>query len=360
MKQSSHITKRAHVAFATLLAFCIMCSSVLSSCVAAHSPAPSSQNEQNASQGLIIVASLFAPFDFCRVLADEFAQVNLLVPPGVESHSYEPTPADIMLLNEADVFIYGGGESDAWLDGIIASLNNPKLTLIKLVDLVDTLDEAAASDSNLYASPHLNHDEAAHEAELHDEEAHDDEDAHHHHEEGHGADEHVWTSLRNAQAIVHELAAVFALLDPAHADYFAANAASYEAQLIALDEEISTIVASSQRKTLVFGDRFPFIYFAQDYGLTCYAAFSGCSTAVDTNPSVIIQLIDTVRAEDIPVVLYLELSNQRIARTIAEETGCAALCLNSAHSITLEEFEAGISYLSIMQANARTLEEALN
>lgn len=295
---------------------------------------------------LKIVASIFAPYDFARTIVDNEADVSMLVPPGAETHSFEPTPADIIMLNEADVLIYVGGESDAWLEKIIASLDNPDLVLIQLTDLVDAVFEETLEGMDTSgeeaADPAADADAAADEQNTRE------------------IDEHVWTSLRNAQVIVSSLAESFSTLDAEHAKTYIKNAEAYNAQLASLDERISTIVENGQRTTLVFGDRFPFRYFADDYGLECYAAFPGCSTAVDTSPKTITFLINKVVDEDIPVVFFRELSDERIAHTIAEETGAQTLCLHSAHNISKDDMAAGATYLSLMEQNALNLEVALS
>jgi len=313
------------------------------------------RNEQNplsgfgVGSGLKIVASVFAPYDFSRAIVGEEAEVRMLIPPGAETHSFEPSPADIIMLNTADVFIYVGGESDAWLEKIINSLDNPDLTLIRLIDIVEPLEEVALEGMDLSgAEAGATHD--------HDH----DGDATHDHAEDADLDEHVWTSLRNAQIIISALADAFSKLDPEHAEVFADNAASLNKELDALDQRIVKIVSNAKRTTVVFGDRFPFRYFAEDYGLTCYAAFPGCSTAVDTNPATIAFLIDTVREQGIPVVFYIELSDQRIARQVAEETGAETLLFHSAHNISKDDMNAGATYLSLMRSNADNLEVALN
>lgn len=264
-----------------------------------------------------------------------------------------------MQLNSADVFIYIGGESDSWLDKTISSLDNPDLTLIRLVDLVDTLEEEDLEGIEVdEAAPSAAGVSDGATAETDDDTGggQDDDAGAHEHE----IDEHVWTSVRNAQVIASYLATSFSTLDPEHEALFQKNVRRLNDELAALDERFTNIVGQASRTTLVFGDRFPFRYFAEDYGLTCYAAFPGCSTAVDTNPATISFLVDTVKEQSIPVVLYLELSDQRIARTISEETGAQMLLFHTVHNVSKEEFESGATYVSLMQANADTLEVALN
>lgn len=298
--------------------------------------------QASSNEKLIIVASIFASYDFARVITGDNAEVSLLIKPGLESHSFEPSPSDIIRLNEADVFIYAGGESDAWIDKIISSLDNPDLCTIPLTELVDTLEEKELEGMDARS---INHDRK----EYAGSEDHE-----------HESDEHVWISLRNSQIIVSELARIFSALDTEHALLYQKNAAAYNEELAVLDQHITQIVAGAKRKVLVFGDRFPFRYFAEDYDLECYAAFPGCSSAVDTNPETIASLVAKVRQESLPAVFHLELSDKRIAKTLAEETGARMLCLHSAHTISQEDMNKGLTYLDLMQRNADNLEVALN
>lgn len=300
---------------------------------------------------LTIVATVFAAYDFARTITQDLAEVKLLLPPGTEPHSFEPSPMDIMLLNSTDVLICAGGESDAWIERIVSSLSNPNLVVLRMTDMVVTITFDEQDESHTGSANPSAHTGSSNPADATSSQADAAETE---------IDEHVWTSLRNAEVIVEECAEAFALLDPVNEGAFHTNANSLIAQLQELDESIVEIVATASRDTIVFGDRFPFRYFVEDYGLSWFAAYSGCSTAVETNPQTIISLVDTVAAEGIPVVFYLELSDQRIASTIAAETGAQILPFESAHTVTRNEFEAGITYLDIMRANAKNLEIALN
>ena len=308
--------------------------------------APAAETEPAKAGRLRVIASIFAPYDFCRQITQGSAEVSMLVPPGAETHSYEPTPADIAALSQADVFVYVGGESDAWLEDTLTSIENPELRLIRLVDMVPLLDEVQLEGMQEEVDEEALPDAA---------------------QEGEGAvledpeiDEHVWTSVANAERIVEQLAEQFAELDSANASAYQANAAAYLNELQQLDERFRTLVASSQRQVVVFADRFPFRYFAHEYGLECYAAFSGCSTAVDTDPQTIAFLIDKVEELALPAVFFIELSSHRIAATISETTGCAELLLHSCHNISQSDFDAGLDYLTLMYQNADNLEVALN
>ncbi|MCL2529894.1 MAG: metal ABC transporter substrate-binding protein [Coriobacteriia bacterium] len=309
------------------------------------------QNNTENKDKLLIVATVFAAFDFSRTIAGEVADVRLLAPPGVESHSFEPSPADMILLSTADVLLCAGGDSDAWIDKIIASLDNPNLLVIRMIDLVDTLEEYEPEymTVGVHELPSGEHEsDHGHEAQAHGSEL------------DHEIDVHVWTSLRNAQVIVQCFADSFSNLDNSRERLYQENALALIEELASLDARISSLVAGAARTTIVFGDRFPFRYFVEDYNLNWYAAFPGCSTAVDTNPATMVYLISTVREQKIPFVFYLELSDQRIARTISEETGAGMLLFHSAHTISRDDFEAGVTYLDLMISNANNLEAALN
>jgi zinc transport system substrate-binding protein len=282
---------------------------------------------------LNVIATIFAPYDFARQVAGDAADLRMLVPPGVETHSFEPTPQDIIDIENCDVFIYVGGESDEWVEDLLSSLDTSKVTVIRLIDCVPTLEE----DESVLVNP----------AEAEEEE-----------EEG-LPDEHVWTSLANAKLIAEALADAFEQADATNAASYQANTTAYLAVLDELDAEFKQIVAQGKRTELVFGDRFPFRYFADEYGLTCYAAFPGCSTATEASAQTVAALIDTVRRDNVPAVLYRELSDHKIADAIAEETGAQALLLHSCHNISQDDFDAGETYASIMKQNAENLRIAL-
>jgi zinc transport system substrate-binding protein len=281
-----------------------------------------------------IIATIFAPYDFARQVAGDAADLRMLVPPGAETHSFEPTPQDIIDIEQCDLFIYVGGESDEWVTDLLTSLDTSKVSILKLVDCVPTVEE----DDSVLVNP---------------EEAEEEE------EEG-LPDEHVWTSPANAKLICEAIAQALEKADPANASTYRDNTTAYVKALDELDTQFREIVAQGRRTELVFGDRFPFRYFADEYGLTCYAAFPGCSTATEASPQTIVALIEVVQRDGIPVVFYRELSNHKIADTIAEETGAQSLLFHSCHNISKDDFDAGATYLSIMEQNAENLRIALS
>jgi len=280
---------------------------------------------------LQVVTTLFPYYDFARIVGGEHVSVTMLLSPGQETHSYEPTPQDVTRILGADVFAYTGGESEAYMTDLLADLDAEHTTVLRLIEQVDTL----CSDGD--------HD-------------HDADEGHDHGQ----VDEHIWTDPSNAKVLVQTLCDTFCALDAEHATDYQANAAAYLAELDHLDADFRTVVAEAARDTVIFGDRFPLLYFAEAYGLHYEAAFSGCASDIEPSAATVADLIEQVKAEQIPVVFYIELSNHNIAQTIAEETGAKAMLFYSCQTITRDDFEAGESYLSLMRRNVATLKEALN
>ncbi|MDR0861327.1 MAG: metal ABC transporter substrate-binding protein [Oscillospiraceae bacterium] len=302
---------------------------IFAGCAAKSKPA----NNENTDK-LSVVATIFAPFDFARQVAGDNADVTMLLPPASESHSFEPTPRDIITIQNADVFIYVGGESDDWVNNVLDSMDTSKMKIVTLMDCVEVVEEEVVEGMQ----------EESGEPESEEPEY----------------DEHVWTSPRNAKLIAQKLSDTFCAVDPTRADAYKANTAAYLAELDELDGKFRAVVDGATRKTLVFGDRFPFRYFADAYGLDYFAAFPGCSTETEASAATVAFLIDKVRAEQIPVVFHIELSNAKIADTLAEATGAKVLELHAAHNISKADFESGVTYLDIMTQNSDALREALN
>ena len=283
------------------------------------------------AEGKISVTSVIFPsYDFVRAIAGDRVNLAMLLPPGAESHSYEPSPRDIISISESDLFIYPGGENSRWVNRILQSIDpESRIKVLKLIDLVDTVEEELV-------------------------EGMEDDD-----EEAPTTDEHVWTSPRNAKVIVAAITEALCNLDSTNADFYRQNAADYSARLEELDAGFKTIVDGAKRKTLVFGDRFPFRYFADAYGLKYFAALRGCATETEPSAATVAFLINKVKSENIPVVFHIELSNEKMVDAISEATGAKKLLLHSCHNITRKDFESGVSYLDLQKANAENLKEAL-
>jgi zinc transport system substrate-binding protein len=284
---------------------------------------------------LRVVTTIFPPYDFVRSITGDKVSLTMLLPPGAESHSFEPTPQDIIRVQNCDVFIYVGGESDAWVETILESIDTSRMEIITLMDCVEVVEELIVEGMQ------------------------DEEESEHDHEEEAEYDEHVWTSPRNAQLIVQKIAGVLEQRDASNAAAYRQNTAAYLNQLTDLDAAFQTMISGAKRNTLVFGDRFPFRYFADAYGLDYFAAFPGCSTETEASAATVAFLVNKVRAEQIPVVFHIELSNEKIADTICEETGAKKLLLHAVHNVSKREFDGGATYYDLMSGNVRSLREAL-
>ena len=305
------------------------------------------------SKKLSLVCTSFPPFDLARSVAGDQAELTMLLKPGAESHTYEPTPQDIKKIAEADLFITVGGENDAWVDHLLDSLGDKKPEIFKLVEAVDTVEEelvegmeAEDEHEHEHESSHkIDKDEAKHEANEDDE---------------HEIDEHVWTAPQNFSLMAEKLASRLAEMDPEHAEGFAENARTTAQQFDKLDKEIRQIVDHAKRKTLIFADRFPLRYFADAYGLDYFAAFSGCSVNTEASPKTVAFLIDKVKEEKIPVVFSIEFSSGQMADAVCEATGAKHRTFHSCHNISADELARGETTLSLMEKNLEVLKEALN
>jgi zinc transport system substrate-binding protein len=307
------------------------------------SPNTAAKNSDNPEK-ISIVTTIFPVYDFARAIAGDQAELTLLVKPAAEVHSYDPSPADIIKIQEADVFIYIGGENDAWVSTILESMDTSNKSIIRLMDAVKPVAEETVEGMEAEAEP------VAAESTPTESQAAEPETEY---------DEHIWTAPKNAILMVNEIAAALAQVDAQNAAIYANNAADYTAQIQTVDDEIAGIVAASPNKLLVFGDRFPFRYFVDEFGLEYKAAFPGCSTDTEASAGTLAYLMNTIQEKNIKYVYYLELSNQNIARAISEQTGAQLLLLHSAHNVTKDDFEAGVTYVSIMQQNAENLRKGL-
>ena len=321
--------------------------------------------EQNKveNEKISVVATIFPQYDFVRQIAGENVELKMLLKPGEETHSYEPTPQDIIAIQNSDLFIYVGGENDAWVEDILESMPDNGRKTLKLVDCVDTVEEEHVEGMKEERGHDHDEDDAEHEE--HEVEHEEDEADHEEHgqEETHSVheiDEHVWTSPLNAVKIVEQIKEELCEIDSENAPDYEKNAEAYVAQLKELDQEFQHVVDHSKRKLMIFGDRFPFRYFAEAYGLDYYAAFSGCASDTEPSAATMAFLINKVQDENIKTVLKMELSNENIAKAIAEATNADVKEFYSCHNLTAEQFADGETYLSLMEKNVETLREVLN
>lgn len=300
--------------------------------------------------GVNIVATVFPAYDFARQIAGDDGNVTLLIPPGSEVHSYEPTPQDIIRIQNCDLLVCNGGESEAWLDEILGGMDR-EIPAVVMLDCVDALTEEVKEGMQVHGHDH-GHDD--HDHDEHDGHDHDD---HEEHEEEY--DEHVWTSPVNAQLICRAISAALCEADPAHASDYTARCTDYCAELQALDADFRSVIANAKRHTLIFADRFPVRYFVEEYGLDYFAAFPGCADDAEPSARTVAFLIDRVREEQAPAVLYIEFSNQKMADIVCEDTGCGKLLFNSCHNVTADQLRGGVTYLELMRGNLETVKEAL-
>ena len=302
---------------------------------------------EETDKKLNIVTTIFPEYDWTRaILGDRADDVNLtmLLDNGTDLHSFQPAVKDIMKVSSCDLLIYVGGESDQWIEDALESAQNKDM---KTINLMEVLGDSIKEEETVEGMQESDHD--------HD---HDHED-----EEEKEYDEHVWTSMRNAEVICDAIAATLEEMDPENKEIYQSNAETYKEKLSALDEEYQEKVDSAKQKTLIFADRFPFRYLVDDYGLNYYAAFSGCSAESEASFKTVTFLAGKVDELGVKSVLTMEKSDDRIAQTVIENTKAKdqkILQLNSMQSITSEEIADGATYLSVMEDNLGVLKEALN
>lgn len=283
---------------------------------------------------LQIVTTIFPAYDFAREIFGEKADITLLLKPGTESHSYDPSARDIVKIDGCDLFIYNGGESDAWVDNVLKAAD--EVNSLRMMSFVEALEEEELIGAH-------NHDE-------HNEHDNDGEEEY---------DEHIWTSPKNAALIIDGIAREAAELDPQNAEFYAQNAAEYLAKILDLDRRFAELLAGESRY-FVFGDRFPLLYFFKEYDLNFYAAFPGCGSETEPSAQTIAFLTDKLADEDtVNAVFYIELSNHKLAETLASENDLPTAEFHTCHNITASDFEAGESYVSLMERNYKMLENVL-
>ena len=314
------------------------------------------QNEPAASDEtrLRVVTTIFPEYDWVReILGDKAdnAEVTMLLDNGVDLHSYQPTADDIVKISECDLFIYVGGESDDWVDDALKNAANKNM---KVVNLLEALGERVKTEEVVEGMQEEDHD---HE----DTDEHDDAKEHDHEEEAE-YDEHVWLSLKNAQTLCSAISGVLQQIDPDNKDTYAANASAYIKKLSALDADYQAAVDAAACKTVLFGDRFPFRYLAEDYGLRYYAAFAGCSAESEASFETVSFLAGKVDELNLPCVLTIEGVQHKIAETIVRNTAAKnqkVLMMDSMQSTTSKDAANGTTYLSVMERNLSVLKEAL-
>ena len=336
---------------------------------AAASSTASTKSEaktDDANKKFSVVCTIFPEYDWIRQLVGDKKdnyEITYLLDKGVDLHSYQPTAEDIAKIANCDLFVYVGGESDGWVNDALKESKNDKMQVVNLLEtlgknvkpeeVVEGMQEEDEHDLD------HDHDDKDHDDKDHD---HDDKDHDHDHEEETEYDEHVWLSLRNATALVNTLAEKLQTIDPENKDYYATTAADYTAKLGDLDSRYLATIKKAKVKTVLFGDRFPFRYLVDDYGLKYYAAFVGCSAETEASFETVAFLAKKTDDLKLKSVLVIENSDQKIAKKIVETTkdkNQNIVVLNSMQSITNEDIANGATYLSIMESNLKALASAL-
>lgn len=283
--------------------------------------------EVERSTGKIsVVTTIFPYYDFTRSVSKGTCDVDMLLKPGSDVHSFEPTPSDILKIRNADLFIYNGGESDEWVDSILESLGDTdKPVVMKMTDYVKPLTEM---------------------------------DADHHAEDE--EDEHIWTSLDNAKTLISKISDEVSKLDQKNKSFYTKNSLDYIEKISKVQGEIENTVNSSKSKKIVVGDRFPLLYFATEFSLDWECAFPGCSTETEPSLDRLSKLTDTIEKDKIKTILKLEMSENKVADTLADETNTKVRTFYSAESVSKEDFANNVTYVDLMERNNNALKEALS
>lgn len=280
-----------------------------------------------------VVASLFPQYDFARRIGGDRADVSLLLPPGAESHTYEPRPADMARIAAADMFVYTGKYMEPWADRLISGLSNGPF----VVDASFGIELAKADEDD------------GHEGHLH---------AHDSHEHG-GYDPHFWLDPTLAAKMAENIGRAMSEADPDGAEIYSANAARLARELRELDDEMKKIVAGAKRRTLVFGSRFAYMYFIRRYDLDYVTAYHSCGAQAEPSVRDVMEVVRFVRDNEIPCIYHEELSDPKVARTIASETGADLLLFATAHNVSKDDLESGVSFVDIMRKNIENVKRGL-
>ena len=338
--------------------------------------------EKEDNYRLKIVTSLFPYYDMARAVIGDVKGIDLkmIVTPGQDSHSFEPTPSDVIQMENADVLIYNGGSLETWIDTLLDSLNNKNQIQMKMMDYVDVLNEEIVEGMDTRFEEH-DHDEHSHKEDNHNKEKHK-EDSHseeNHKEDNHSedssndsefhnedseeeheeTDEHIWTSPVNEIIMTEKICETLSKALPEEKENFQKNAENYISQLKELDNEFRTIVENAKINEIIFADKFPLQYFVKEYGLKYYAAFPGCGSDMEPSAKTIGFLVDKIKEDNIKAVFYLELSSHIVADAIETDTGAKPLQFNSCHNITQKQFDSGVTYVDLMKENVNNLKIAL-
>ena len=306
----------------------------------------SESTTDSVSDKVKIVTTLFPQYDFARVIGGDKVDVKLLLPAGMESHSYEPTPADIIEINKADLFIYTGESMEQWAHSIIESVDSDSVHVLDVSKNVPLLEP-----NTVVEDEHTHEEDHDHDHEDETEAQHSEHDGHHH-----TYDPHIWTSPKNAMIMVNNILEALCEVDPENQAYYETNATDYLNELNTLDAEFEEVVANAKRDTIYHGGRFAMQYLTHDYGIHYVSA----PFEAEPSAALVAQMIKEIKENNIPVIYYEELVDPKIAKMISEETGAQMLLLHSCHNVSKDDFNNGASYLSLMKQNVQNLKVGLN
>ena len=273
--------------------------------------------EKSDNKKISVVTTIFPIYDFVRAVGGEKIDIKLLIKPGMEIHSYDPVPSEIKSIYDADLFLYIGGESEAWVDKIIG---DKKVNSKALIECADKLFEEGEKEY----------------------------------------DEHIWTSPQNAEKMLDEILKSLIKTDPENSGFYTENHQNYVEKIKAVEAKTRSVAERCEAPFILVADRFPFRYFADSYNIDYVAAADGCAISTDISLKTMTRLIDTIREKNLKYAYFVEMSNKEIANSLAEQTGVKLLELHSAHNVTLEDFKNGITYVDIMERNYKALKEGMN
>lgn len=292
---------------------------------------PEKDSESSSSKKLNVVTTIFPYYDFIRQIGKDKVHVKMIVSAGKDSHTFEPTPSDLITIQKADVFLYNGGAMEYWVQKVLKSHKNSRQITYAFMNSVHPVEEEVTEGMSLPKE-----------------------------EEGETEyDEHIWTSPVNAQVIVKKICAVLSEKDPDNAGFYEKNTKAYLKKLKVLDQDFRDTVKHGKRNVMVFGDKFPMRYFTDEYGLSYRAAFPGCSEESEPSSRTLSYLIKMVKKEKIPVVYHMDFGSSKIADVICEASGAKVLTFYSCHTVTKRQFDNGITYLDLMKKNVKNLEKGL-
>lgn len=307
-----------------------------------------STKDKGDGEKIQIITTLFPQYDFAREIVKDKGEVSLLLPPGVEAHSYEPTPQDIGNIKKADVFIYTGEYMEPWAEKVIKNVGEDNVAIVDLSGGIKLIDEDDHEHNELEA------DHEGHEDE-HEEDNNNGHDGHHHG----GKDPHIWLDPVYAQKMVDDIVETVVKVDKDNEDFYRANGEAYKKKLAELDRKFTETFEKTEHKTIIYGGHFAFGYFAKRYGLDYISPYNGFTPNAEPTPQRITELIQNMKSSGMNVIYYEELIDPKIAKIISEQTGAKMMLLHGAHNVSKEELELGISYIKIMEDNLEKLKQGL-